>query len=111
MNAQDFANKLLDEIEVVSQAQRFLEEKTKQDYSTYSKALKYISQYLTHLWDLYYYYLNQGMMEVSYQLENSLNDLKNFNDQINREVQTLQQINKMITLISEILMFAFGLKH
>lgn len=109
MNGADFSSKLLDEIKVVSQAQTLLEDKTKQDYTTYAKALKYVSQYVTHLWDLYYYYFNHSVMLVNSNLENSVTSLKNYNDKIDRSVKTLQQVNDIIVLVSDILKIAFGL--
>lgn len=109
MNGQSAALQILEEIKMLKLSQYLVEKLLPDDYELNMKRLDVITDKIQKLKKVYYYTLKVGMNKIETNLENALNDLKDYNDQINREVTDLSQINQMIKLVAQVIFVASGL--
>jgi hypothetical protein len=109
MKGQSAALQILEEIKMLKLAQYLVEKLLPEDYELNMERLDVITGKIQKLRKVYYYTLKVGMNEIETNLENALNDLKNYNDGINRDVTDLAQINQMLKLVAQVIFVAFGL--
>jgi len=109
MKGQSAALQILEEIKMLKLAQYLVEKLLPEDYELNMQRLDVITGKIQKLRKVYYYTLKVGMDEIRTDLENALNDLKNYNDGIDRQVTDLAQINQMLKLVAQVIFVAFGL--